>query len=387
MSLEGSLETVALPEVLQLLSDTSKTGELLVRGDRGEGRLWFGSGRLTGFSVGRAEEPADALFDLLRTGEGRFSFEADAARPDDAHQVGAEAGDEVRPVLEVAQARFAEWTDILSVVPSLEHLVRLVEEGPADGVTLEAGQWSLVIAVGEGRSVQEVLERASLPEFDGCRSVKGLVDLGLATVSQPVRRTRSRKSTPAVPKEVVPEVADEPADSEQDHLEMQVDEMTETPAVEALVEDAESSEHAFEAPLDPGEYVFTASADEASEQPAEELAPWSVQLGEAVSDGDHGEEYVPRHVPLPEPHEDEYSNGSEDPRSALEALLAEIPADDHEAASHEEASHDEAPDGLADRGPWTSRELDQMSWWNQEDQPQQAAAASSLYDAEAHEPA
>ena len=420
MSLEGSLETVALPEVLQLLSDTSKTGELLVRGDRGEGRLWFARGRLTGFSVGRAEQAADALFDLLRTGEGRFSFEADAGRPDDAHQVGAEEGDEVRPVLEVAQARFAEWTDIVSVVPSMEHLLRLVEDEPADGVKLEPGHWSLVVAIGEGRSVQEVLDRASLAEFDGCRSLKGLVELGLAKVSQPPKRARSRKSTPAASKaavetldepvvdepvtdepvaleevvpevayepvaleEVVPEVAYEPVASDEDRLEMQLDEAIEAHAVKTSVEEVESSEHATEAPLDPGEYVFSSSLDEVSDEPPEEVAPWSVPLVEAAA-GAEDEEYVPRPVPLPEPHHDEYANGNDtqDARAALEALIAEIPADGHEASTQ-----GAAPDGLADRGPWTSRELNQMSEWGYEEQQDEATASGSFYDAEAHVPA
>lgn len=395
MSLEGSLETVALPEVLQLLSDTSKTGELLVRGDRGEGRLWFAHGRLTGFSVGRAEQAADALFDLLRTGEGRFSFEADAGRPDDAHRVGSEEGDEVRPVLEVAQARFAEWTEIVSVVPSMEHLVRLVEEEPADGVNLEAGHWPLVVAIGEGRSVQEVLDRASLPEFDGCRSLKGLVDIGLAKVSQPPKRTRTRKSSQAASKvvaEVVDEsVTDEPVASEEAQPDdRHPDELTEAPVSEATVEEVASYEdEGVEASLDPGEYVFSTSSDEASDEPPAELAPWSVQLGDVadVADGAagaEGEEFVPRHVPLPEPHHDEYAHEDppQDARAALEALIAEIPADGHEASTQSAA-----PDGLADRGPWTSRELDQMSEWGYEEQQEEATASSSFYDAEAHLPA
>ena len=384
MSLEGSLQTVALPEVLHLLSDTSKTGELLVRGDRGEGRLWFAGGRLTGFSVGRTEQPADALFDLLRTGEGRFSFDSDAARPDDAREVGGDDGEEVRPVLEVAEARLAEWTDIVKVVPSLEHLVKLADEAPADGVSLDAAQWTLVVAIGEGRSVQEVLDRASLPEFEGCRSLKDLVDGSLATVSQPPKRARSRKSS--APKgAAVLEAVDEPVLSEEPQLDDQVEELIDVGVSEAHVaEDSQTpvdEEVTFEnapveAHLDPGEYVFAAASPEPVEEPVEELAPWSVQLGDGASDAE--DVFVPQHVPLPEPHDDQYDNGTEDARAALAALIAEIPADDQELSSHEEA-----PDGLADRGPWTSRELDQMSAWEHDEHQEAPAASGSLYDAEA----
>ena len=37
MALQGNIETFALPDVLRLLSSTSKTGKLRLEGTRGEG--------------------------------------------------------------------------------------------------------------------------------------------------------------------------------------------------------------------------------------------------------------------------------------------------------------------------------------------------------------
>jgi uncharacterized protein DUF4388 len=358
VSLEGSLETVALPEVLQLLSDTSKTGELLVRGDRGEGRLWFGQGRLNGFQVAGTDQAADALFDLLRNREGRFEFEADAERSEDAHQVDDEGG-EVRPVLEVAQARLAEWTEIVAVVPSLEHVVRLAEEAPRARLHLDAAQWALLVAVGEGRPVQEILGRGSLPEFDGCKSLKTLVDSGLATVSEPVVAVVDD------PLADVPEVIEEVSEVEVPvavaYEAAESDEVTEVPAYES-----------YEAPLDPHEYVFSASTTtepDHSEETDEELAPWSVALDDSPADES---DYVPQPVPYPEAHDAEATE-SHDARAALEALIAEIPADDQDS----QAPH-EVPDGLADRGPWTSNELAHMSTWQDEEQHHETTSWGSF---------
>ncbi len=409
MSLEGSLETVALPEVLLLLSDTSKTGELLVRGDRGEGRLWFGAGRLTGFQVGRTEQADDALFDLLRTGEGRFSFEADAVRHEDAHAVEGDEGDEVRPVLEVAQTRLAEWTEIVAVVPSLSHVVSLAGEAPADGVHLEPSQWTLVVAIGEGRSVQDILDRASLPEFDGCRSLKVLVDAGLASVSEPVAGSAA-DADPEIVEEPVAEaaelveepaveahdgpaaVADEDPVAEVHDVAVETDHHDEDDEAEPVADSAgfELDEQSHEAALDPGEYVFGSSPSytPAPEDPsAEDLAPWSIQLDAPSVNAAEDDTYVPQPVPFPEAHADEHvnGNGSHDSRAALEALIAEIPADDHDAERH-----DGTPDGLADRGPWTSHELaslDQMGGWQDEEHHEEATASHSFFDVEAHETA
>ncbi|HEX6393950.1 MAG TPA: DUF4388 domain-containing protein [Acidimicrobiales bacterium] len=376
MSLEGSLETVALPEVLQLLSDTSKTGELLVRGDRGDGRLWFGQGRLSGFQVAGTDQAADALFDLLRNREGRFEFEADAERPEDAHQVDDEDG-EVRPVLEVAQARLAEWTEIIAVVPSLEHVVRLADEAPRARLHLDAAQWALIVAIGEGRPVQEILGRGSLPEFDGCKSLKTLVDTGLATVVEPVVAiVEDPVADVAEVVEEVPEVEDPVAEESEVPVAFEAApsaEVTDVPAYET-----------YEAPLDPHEYVFSAStATEPTytEETGEELAPWSVALDDSPANGSDDTDYVPQPVPYPETHDDAEASESHDARAALEALIAEIPADDQES----ETPH-ELPDGLADRGPWTSNELAHMSTWHEEEQHQETTSWGSFEVTSSHAP-
>jgi hypothetical protein len=189
VSLEGSLQTVALPEVLDLLADTSKDGELHVRGSNSDGRLWFEAGKLSGFAVGRTKHPVDALFDLLRVDNGEFVFDDGASRPETARV--ADGGDpvDIGPVVESAQARLVEWPEIVQVVPSLSHDVSLMETSPDPGVHLEADQWSLVVAIGEGRSVQAVLDRRELSEFDGCRSLKALVDAELVSVNEPVSAT------------------------------------------------------------------------------------------------------------------------------------------------------------------------------------------------------
>ena len=80
MSLKGSLDTIALPEVLDLLADTGKSGELRVSGGRVYGgRVWFDAGLLSGFDVGSSPDPADARFQLLRVDTGEFSFYMDAS--------------------------------------------------------------------------------------------------------------------------------------------------------------------------------------------------------------------------------------------------------------------------------------------------------------------
>lgn len=187
MSLKGSLQTVALPEVLHFLANTGKSGELQVTGVQGEGRLWFDSGRITAFSAGCAAEPFEAVYELLRIDDGDFDFDADRPIPDDAVRGSGDEG--VEAVIEAGQARLAEWRGIGAVVPSLRHQLSLVAESPAEGVMLEPAQWALIVAIGDGRSVKEVLDRGGLREFEGCRAVRDVVEAGLVTVGEPLADT------------------------------------------------------------------------------------------------------------------------------------------------------------------------------------------------------
>ncbi|HEY3810618.1 MAG TPA: DUF4388 domain-containing protein, partial [Acidimicrobiales bacterium] len=327
MSLEGSLETVALPEVLHLLADTSKSGELRVHGPRAEGRLWFDGGQLSGFEAGRCEQAVDALFELLRIDTGEFAFEAGAGVPDHAHRPGSpehpwSAVAAIQPVLEAAQARLVEWGEIVAVVPSLTHEIYL-RKHVSDGVVLEPAQWSLVVTIGEGRPVQDVLDRLSLPEFDGCKAVKQLVDSTLVEVIDPVAAAEAAAA----------EAARVAAEAE---------------AVEAV----EAARVAAEAEAEAAR-VEAKAARVAAEAEAEAARV------EAVADDAHVE--ASDDQPTTEAGE------------ALGTLLNGFtPAD----GSDVDVAAD-APDGLADRGPWTSNELaslDQTEGWREE-QPEPVAEA------------
>lgn len=380
MSLEGSLETIALPEVLQLLSETSKSGELLVRGDRGEGKLWFETGRLSGFEVARCSNPADALFELLRQASGRFSFDAGTERPESASAVGEDGGEEVSPILEVAQAHLEEWAGIVAVVPSLDHAVSLASDAPSDEVTLSAAQWSLVVTIGEGRTVATVLDLAGLSEFEGCRSLKTLVEAGLASVAEP--------EVVAEPEPVVEEPVLE--------VEPLVSEDVDEP------EGVEEPEATDEPSPEFGSLSAALASFEVESEPAE-VAPAYEEPQVVVNSGEFdGHDFVfkapaqsevdgyePQPVPYPEAHDNGVYDAEADDhgtmasRAALEALLAEIPGDDGAETPAGHGDNGEVHDGLADRGPWTSQELasfDQMGGWHGDESLAAAPEGAQEFD-------
>jgi hypothetical protein len=358
VSLKGSLETIALPEVLHLLADTRKSGELHVTGTREGGRLWFDAGLLSGFAVGSSPDPADALFQLLRIDSGEFSFDSDAAR-DEGAAVPDGGAQDVRPALETAQARLAEWVEIVGVVPSLEHTVKLVDEAPRDEVVVDRFQWSLLVAVGEGHPVQHVLDARGLPEFDGCKALKGLVDASLVEVSEPAHpetssfRELEADSRVEAEHSIVEEpVVEEPLPEYQDHAALDAIRSPEAIVDEYVVQDDPVQVHADEEPL---VEAYDVPAVEAVDVPTSYVEAHEMNGADPASEVGAVDGDAPA---------DSSEEPTSDGREAMRALLAELSPKFEEPVS---APVGEPVDGLMDRGPWTSTELEQMGGWHRED--------------------
>ncbi len=73
MGLTGEVRGFRLPELLQVLGQSKKTGVLTLYGGVVEGTLTLNNGRLVTARVG-AVSGEEAFFALLRNLEGRFSF-------------------------------------------------------------------------------------------------------------------------------------------------------------------------------------------------------------------------------------------------------------------------------------------------------------------------
>ncbi|GAC1317894.1 MAG: hypothetical protein NVSMB12_16190 [Acidimicrobiales bacterium] len=181
MSLQGSLDTFALPDVLLLLSGTAKTGCLQVTGSRitdaeeRTTRVWFDEGRLAGHDEPGSPEITDAVVTLLRMRRGSFTFTPGPVPPSSETH-------EAEPLLAAAQARLAEWAEIESIVPSPTAWLQLADRAPRDQITVTAAQWRLLVAVGVGRSVHDVIADLAMGELPGFRAVKEMVADGLLTV-------------------------------------------------------------------------------------------------------------------------------------------------------------------------------------------------------------
>ena len=191
MSLQGTLDTLSLPDLCELLSGTSKTGALHVRSESGQGVLWFTGGQVCAGEAGGQTGPPppgaggdlldrlhDVCFELFRYTEGSFEFEVDR-RP----SWQAERGVDVSKLLAETERRMAEWREIIAGIPSVEARPRLVPEPPAAGpITLDAAQWRVVTGIDGRRRVSALIRVLDGGEFTVCKILSSLVQAGLVEI-------------------------------------------------------------------------------------------------------------------------------------------------------------------------------------------------------------
>ncbi len=184
MALQGTIDAFPLTDVLQLLSSASKSGRLLLEGDRGRAELWIDEGSVVGGDAGAVTSGAAQLvFELLRFDDGSFVFDvADGAPPVAVEPVA------LIECVGAASELLEEWVRIESVVPSMQHGVAIAAELAGESVSLSADDWRIVAAAGDAPSVGELAARLGLDEFGAGAALAQLVERSLLVVNEPPRR-------------------------------------------------------------------------------------------------------------------------------------------------------------------------------------------------------
>src|SRR4051794_11666347 len=131
--LQGTLETLALPELLGLLSQSRKTGALWLDAANSSAVLYIVEGRCCAAESSDAgdslDDPSallarviDVCFAVERADDGKFRF-----GPEEPQWACEETVDLDVAVDELARL-VAEWRDIQAVIPSLDCRIRLADE-------------------------------------------------------------------------------------------------------------------------------------------------------------------------------------------------------------------------------------------------------------------
>ncbi|HMC43421.1 MAG TPA: DUF4388 domain-containing protein, partial [Acidimicrobiales bacterium] len=79
MALSGTLNDFGLDEVLVFVGNAGKSGVLTVEDGPRRGQLWIDVGHVAGASFAGDEDPVEVAFELMRLGQGSFTFDQSRA--------------------------------------------------------------------------------------------------------------------------------------------------------------------------------------------------------------------------------------------------------------------------------------------------------------------
>jgi hypothetical protein len=202
MAFQGSLTELHLPDIIQLVSVSGKTGVFHLTDGVLKGQIYLNDGKIVHAQLEDAagEEAVYALA-IWRSGEFRFD-------PGVATELRTITKSNTNLLMEAAR-RLDEWRVLSKKIPSVEMIPEFVVQENREGqINLNTSEWLILSKIDGHRSVKAIGQASGLSVFDASKILYGLIatglirlrDRGTPPTATPPPATRPRTgSFPAMP--------------------------------------------------------------------------------------------------------------------------------------------------------------------------------------------
>jgi hypothetical protein len=182
MAFQGSLKELPLPDIIQLVSVSGKTGVFaLKRAGESNGEIYLRGGHIVHATVGelRGEE---AVYELAIWPEGEFVFTPGTETPATTIQKS-----NTNLLMEAAR-RIDEWQVLSKRIPSTRLVPVFTTQAATTSVSFTPQEWALICKVDERRSIEEIAIGLNMSPFECCKLLYGLITSGLMTLKEDLSR-------------------------------------------------------------------------------------------------------------------------------------------------------------------------------------------------------
>ncbi len=178
MAFQGSLAELHLPDIIQLVSVSGKTGVFRMSDGRNHGDIWLHEGRIV-----HAEHEdlsgEEAVYALAIWRSGEFRFEAGVAAPRQSIQKS-----NTNLLMEAAR-RLDEWRVLSKKIPSVDLVPEFMILESRDGqINLNTMEWLLLSKIDGQRSVKQIAGATGMGVFDAAKLLYGLVATNLIRLKE-----------------------------------------------------------------------------------------------------------------------------------------------------------------------------------------------------------
>ena len=192
MAFQGSLKELPVPDIVQLMSVSGKTGVFtLVRGgDRGY--IYLKNGQMVHSQIGEVSGE-EAVYALAIWSSGDFQF-----TPNEETEENTIHKSNTSLLMEAAR-RLDEWKVLSKKIPGVDCAPLLRERESPEPVTLSPQEWNLLGKIDGQRSIEEIAKLNRTSPFDVAKTLYGLVaaDLVELRTKESARPSASPASSPA----------------------------------------------------------------------------------------------------------------------------------------------------------------------------------------------
>ena len=169
MAFQGSLKELPLPDIIQLVSVSGKTGKFTLTRDGDRGYIYLKNGQMVHSLVGDliGEE---AIYALAIWNAGEFQFNP-GEEPDRQTITKSNTN-----LLMEAARRLDEWRVLSKKIASVEHIPELLaRENRHEQVTLNPQEWMLITKIDGHRSIVEIGHALNMSSFDVAKILYGMI--------------------------------------------------------------------------------------------------------------------------------------------------------------------------------------------------------------------
>ncbi|HEX4962194.1 MAG TPA: DUF4388 domain-containing protein [Thermoanaerobaculia bacterium] len=196
MAFQGSLKELPLPDIIQLVSVSGKTGVFaLRRNNDASGEIFLRGGQIVHASVGDLQGE-EAMYELAIWPEGEFVF-----TPGKETELTTIQKSNTNLLMEAAR-RIDEWQILSKRIPSTRLVPVFTQQATTTSVSLTPQEWALICKIDERRTIEEVAIGLGMSPFEVCKLLYGLITSGLVSLNEDLSRLRTERLHNLPPEEL-----------------------------------------------------------------------------------------------------------------------------------------------------------------------------------------
>jgi Domain of unknown function (DUF4388) len=178
MAFQGSLKELPLPDIIQLVSVSGKTGKFTLTRDAEKGLIYLKNGQMIHAAVGELVGE-EAIYALAIWNHGEFQFS-----PNEEGSQQTITKSNTNLLMEAAR-RLDEWRVLSKKIPSIDVVPELhAREKRHEQVTLNPQEWLLVTRIDGESTIAEIGKAAGISAFDVAKILYGMITSELVVLKK-----------------------------------------------------------------------------------------------------------------------------------------------------------------------------------------------------------